>query len=164
MKLTIDIADSAQKLANFLISSKHMLVTAESCTGGGVAQVLTDISGSSNWFDRGFITYSSVSKTEILGINPDIIMQYGVVSHQVASAMAAGALDQCFAEYSIAITGIAGPTGGSIEKPVGTVYIAVQKRNQPAIVVLENFNGNRVEVRLQAILKALQLIPSNYAE
>jgi len=164
MNLSVDIAYAAQQLADFLIASRHTLITAESCTGGGVAQVLTDIPGSSSWFDRGFITYSNLSKTEMLSVNPDLIEQQGAVSHQVAEAMATGALQQCLADYAIAITGIAGPTGGSIEKPVGTVYIAVQKRHQPPIVVLEDFSGSRLEIRAQATLKALQLIPSNYAK
>lgn len=164
MNLSVELAYAAQQLANFLIASRHTLITAESCTGGGLAQALTDIAGCSSWFDRGFVTYSNLSKTEMLDVNPDIIEQYGAVSHETASAMVSGALQQCLADYAIAITGIAGPTGGSIEKPVGTVYIAVQKRHQQPIVVLENLSGSRLEIRAQATFKALQLIPSNYAK
>lgn len=164
MHLPLDISNAAQDLANFLTLSDSKIVTAESCTGGGVAQVLTDISGSSAWFDRGFISYSNLSKTEMLTVDTDIIKQYGAVSYQVASLMAAGALQHSHADYAIAITGIAGPAGGSPEKPVGTVYIAVQKQQSEAIVSLEHFSGNRAEIRAQAILKALQLIPSNYSK
>jgi len=164
MNLPLDISHAAQTLAQFLDSSNSKLVTAESCTGGGVAQVFTDIAGCSAWFDRGFVTYSNTSKTEMLGIDAKIINQYGAVSHEVASLMASGALQYSHADYAIAITGIAGPTGGSPKKPVGTVYIAVQKNQSEAIITLENFIGNRSEIRAQAILKALQLIPSNYTQ
>lgn len=161
MHLPLDISNAAQNLAQFLSLSHSKLVTAESCTGGGLAQTLTDIAGCSTWFDRGFITYSNLSKTEMLGIDAEIIQQYGAVSYEVASLMASGALKHSHADYAIAITGIAGPTGGSNEKPVGTVYIAVQKQQSEAMVHLEHFNGDRAEIRAQAILKALQLIPSN---
>lgn len=164
MNLLLDISHAAQTLAHFLSASNSKLVTAESCTGGGVAQVLTDIAGCSAWFDRGFITYSNTSKTEMLGIDEKIINQYGAVSYEVASLMASGALQYSHADYAIAITGIAGPAGGSPKKPVGTVYIAVQKNQSKAIITLENFIGNRSEIRAQAILKALQLIPSNYTQ
>ncbi len=161
MHLPLDISNAAQNLAQFLSLSHSKLATAESCTGGGLAQTLTDIAGCSAWFDRGFITYSNLSKTEMLGIDAEIIQQYGAVSYEVASLMSAGALQHNHADYAIAITGIAGPTGGSDEKPVGTVYIAVQKQHSEAIIHLEHFNGDRTEIRAQAILKALQLIPSN---
>lgn len=164
MHLPLDTSNAAQALAQFLITSNSKLVTAESCTGGGVAHTLTNISGSSAWFDRGFITYSNLSKTEMLGIDSKIIDQYGAVSHEVVSLMALGALKYSHADYAIAITGVAGPTGGTPEKPVGTVYIAVQKRQSAAIVHLAQFVGNRAEIREQSILKALQLIPSNYSK
>jgi len=164
MNNSIDITRAAQQLADFLITSGSKLVTAESCTGGGVAQALTDIAGSSLWFDRGFVTYSNESKTESLGISSDIINKYGAVSHEVASAMAIGALQHSHANYSIAITGIAGPTGGSIEKPIGTVYIAIKKQDLDSIINLEYFTGNRTEIRLQAVRQALLLIPSNYPQ
>jgi nicotinamide-nucleotide amidase len=139
-------------LANFLASSHSQVVTAESCAGGGVAQILTHIPGSSSWFDRGFITDSSLQK-KMLVVDLRIIEQYGAVNYQVASLMATYNISH--ADYAIAITGIAGPTGGSHEKPVGTVYIAIEKQQSEAIINLEHFSGNRTEIRAQAILKAL---------
>ena len=156
--LNLDLA--AKNLGNFLNETHSRIVTAESCTGGWLAQCITDIAGSSAWFDRGFITYSNASKSDMLGVKSDTIEKFGAVSAEVASQMTHGALQNSLADYAIAITGIAGPTGGSSDKPVGTVYIAWQKKTQPAIVTLEYFIGNRQEIRRQAVYKALALIPT----
>jgi nicotinamide-nucleotide amidase len=130
------------------------LTTAESCTGGWVAQSITAISGSSNWFERGFVTYSNEAKQEMLGVSSEILQQHGAVSGAVVLAMAQGALQHSHAEVSVAISGIAGPTGGSVEKPLGTVWIAWVTPEQ---LVAKHFvfNGDRQQVRKQAVHAAL---------
>jgi nicotinamide-nucleotide amidase len=110
-------------LADLMLKKHFYLSTAESCTGGLIASACTDLSGSSQWFDRGFVTYSNAAKTEMLGVDAALIEQFGAVSEQVVSAMALGAVQHSNAQVSVAVTGIAGPTGGSVEKPVGTVWI-----------------------------------------
>lgn len=160
MNANLNLTLAATKLGHYLNQTHSRIVTAESCTGGWLAQSITDVTGSSAWFDRGFITYSNESKSDMLQVQASTIEQFGAVSSQVATEMTQGALQNSLADYAIAITGIAGPTGGSIEKPVGTVYIAWQKRNQPAQVSLNNFVGDRQQVRLQAVYLALNLIPT----
>lgn len=156
----INLTLAAEKLGNFLNSSHTHLVTAESCTGGWLAQCITDIPGSSAWFDRGFITYSNASKADMLDVQSAAIEEFGAVSAEVATQMLQGALQNSLADYAIAITGVAGPAGGTEQKPVGTVYIGWQKRTESSIVTLEHFNGDRQEIRRQAVYKALNLIPT----
>ena len=160
MNANLDLTQAAVKLGNFLIDKHARLVTAESCTGGWLGQCITDISGSSTWFDRGFITYSNAAKTDMLQVPSETIEQFGAVSAEVARQMTQGALQNSLADYAIAITGIAGPLGGTAKKPVGTVYIAWQKRTQPAHILLEQFSGDRQEIRRLAVSKALLVIPS----
>jgi len=161
MNTDLNIDQAAQMLGNFLNKTHTSVVTAESCTGGWLAQSITDIAGSSAWFDRGFITYSNRSKTEMLNVQSDSIEKFGAVSAEVARQMVQGALLNSIADYAIAITGIAGPTGGTTQKPVGTVYIAWQKRSQTAVIILQQFSGSRSEIRQQAVYRALNLIPGN---
>lgn len=111
-----------EQLAQALQARGWMMVTAESCTGGLIAARCTDLSGSSNWFERGFVTYSNAAKTELLSIPSALIEAHGAVSEPVARAMAGGALQDAHAQVSVAVTGVAGPTGGSADKPVGTVW------------------------------------------
>lgn len=132
-----------------------MVVTAESCTGGWVGQVITSIPGSSHWYDRGFITYTNRSKREILGVSTDILARFGAVSEQTARAMAEGALANSRADVSLAITGIAGPGGGSEEKPVGTVCFAWAGKNREIRTERRQFDGDRTAVRRQAVEAAL---------
>ncbi len=161
MSTHLNLELSASNLGNFLNNTHSRIATAESCTGGWLGQCITDIAGSSTWFDRGFITYSNQSKSEMLNVQSTSIEEFGAVSAEVAKQMTQGALLNSQADYAIAITGIAGPSGGTRQKPVGTVYIAWQKRTQPAVVTLEHFSGNRQEIRLQAVYKALNIIPEN---
>jgi nicotinamide-nucleotide amidase len=133
-----------------------MLTTAESCTGGWIAQCVTEVAGSSAWFDRGFVTYSNAAKTEMLGVDPDLIEAHGAVSEAVARAMAAGALRHSRASVAVAVSGIAGPTGGSPEKPVGTVWLAWQRAGREAVARCERFEGDRRAVRQQAVIAALR--------
>lgn len=160
MYSNLELALAAENLGQFLINHHTQLVTAESCTGGWLGQCITDITGSSLWFDRGFITYSNAAKTEMLQVSTETLAQFGAVSAEVARQMTQGALQNSQAEYAIALTGIAGPSGGTIEKPVGTVYIAWQKKSQPAQVMLKHYNGDRQDIRRQAVYTALNLIPS----
>lgn len=161
MNSVVNIEQAAESLGLFLQQSQSYLATAESCTGGWLAQSITDIAGSSAWFDRGFVSYSNAAKTDMLGVPAEIIIQFGAVSAQAAGLMTAGALQHSAADYAIATTGIAGPTGGTPQKPVGTVYLAWQQRGQPAVIVLKQFSGNREQVRMQAVYTALKLIPNS---
>lgn len=132
------------------------VVTAESCTGGGVATAMTRISGSAKWFERGFVTYTNVAKKEMLGVSQVTLGKYGAVSEQVAREMAAGALRHSHADVSVAVTGIAGPTGGSRKKPVGLVCFAWGVRRGPVQTRVFRFDGDRVEVRIQSVAVAIQ--------
>lgn len=118
------MVNPVSELSARLLDRGWMLATAESCTGGMIAAACTDLSGSSNWFERGFVTYSNEAKTEMLGVDPALIEAHGAVSEVVARAMAFGAVRHSRAQVSVAVTGVAGPTGGSKEKPVGTVWFA----------------------------------------
>jgi len=148
-------------VADILISKKWLLCVAESCTGGWLAKTCTDIAGSSSWFDRGFVTYSNQSKQDMLDVKPTTLEQFGAVSKQVVIEMAQGALTHSSANMSVAITGIAGPDGGSPEKPVGTVWFAWASKNTDVITELHHFNGDREAIRLQAVETALQGIIKN---
>jgi len=145
-----------EQLGRQLVMHKLMLTTAESCTGGGLAEMITQVPGSSTWFERGFVTYSNNAKQEMLGVEHDTLNKYGAVSEQTACAMAEGALIYSQAQVSVAITGIAGPEGGTEEKPVGTVCLAWQRQGQPVQSVRVLFEGDRQQVRRQACLMALQ--------
>lgn len=136
-----------------------MIATAESCTGGLIAATLTEIAGSSDVVDRGFVTYSNEAKTDLLGVPADLIAAHGAVSSEVARAMALGALARSRATVSIAVTGIAGPGGGSAEKPVGLVYIGrAQKDQVEPLVERHVFDGRRHEIRLQTVVRAIDLL------
>lgn len=129
-----------------------MLALAESCTGGMVAQAVTSVAGSSAWFDRGFVTYSNLAKIEMLGVLNQTLDTYGAVSEQTAAEMANGALKNSAAQIAGSITGIAGPDGGTAEKPVGTVCFGWRLLNAPVSTETKRFNGNRVEIRQQATI------------
>lgn len=144
-----------EKLADRCQAQKYLLTSAESCTGGLVSQMITSLAGSSKWFDAGFVTYSNQAKNTMLGVPLDLINKYGAVSLEVAAAMAVGALEKSQAHYSLAITGIAGPTGGSPEKPVGTVCFAWAYSDK---IKTEKclYTGDRDAIREQAAEYALQ--------
>ena len=151
MTSTLDISKEVAKL---LIARGWTLALAESCTGGLVCAALTDLAGSSDWFERGYITYSNQAKTECLDVVAETIESFGAVSEQVAKAMSEGAQKNAGVNVSVSITGIAGPAGGSIEKPVGTVCFGwtIQKENLAAITICKTmqFSGDRQAVREQA--------------
>ena len=153
------IPEHVVQLADLLLKKRWYLATAESCTGGMIAAACTDLAGSSAWFERGFVTYSNAAKTELLGVAADLIAQHGAVSEAVARAMAQGALAKSRAQVAVSVTGVAGPTGGSASKPVGTVWFGFAT---PAGVVTETrlFAGDRAAVRQATVLNALRRLIS----
>lgn len=144
-----------ERLAQALLARGWMLATAESCTGGMIAAACTDLSGSSNWFERGFVTYSNAAKQELLGVDPALIAQHGAVSEVVVRAMAFGAVRHSQAQVSVAVTGIAGPTGGSPQKPVGTVWFGFQVDGRLTSET-RRFDGDRAAVREATVVHALE--------
>lgn len=153
------MSDLAAKLVQAASTKRVMIATAESCTGGLVSAAITDIAGSSAIFDRGFVTYSNEAKAELLGVSPSLIDQHGAVSKNVASAMAEGALKNSRASISVALTGIAGPGGGSVEKPVGLVHIATSVKDSDTIHFEKHFgNISRDEIRRAAVEAALEAL------
>ena len=150
-----DIRALAARLGERALASRVMLATAESCTGGLVAGAITDIAGSSAWFERGFVAYSNRAKMEELGVDPDIIARHGAVSGETAKAMAHGARATSGAQWAVAVTGIAGPAGGSPDKPVGTVWFAwAGPRGVEALH--RRLEGDRAAVRTASVAIALQ--------
>ncbi len=147
----MDIDDISLRVGEALKLKGFLLATAESCTGGWVGQALTAIPGSSIWYERGFVTYSNISKREMLGVNPDILKIYGAVSVETAREMALGAIRHSRADVALSITGIAGPGGGSPEKPVGTVCFGWASRDGKVSTAKRLFSGGRGEVRRQAV-------------
>lgn len=143
-------------LGKHLLNHKLICTVAESCTGGGLAAAITDTPGSSQWFDRGFVTYSNAAKHEMLQVPPKMIASFGAVSKETACAMATGAIANSVADISIAITGIAGPDGGSTDKPIGTTWIAWANKKRLIQVSCYTFTGSRTSIRQQAINKALE--------
>lgn len=148
----------SQRIGELLLACGGILVTAESCTGGGIATAITEIAGSSAWFDRAFVTYSNEAKMQILGVRQETLSQWGAVSEQTVLEMAAGALLHSQASLAVSVSGIAGPGGGSVEKPVGTVCFAWQTRSGWEKVETVHFSGSRTQVRSQAVYHALQTI------
>ncbi|MBS0369442.1 MAG: nicotinamide-nucleotide amidase [Proteobacteria bacterium] len=138
------------------------LASAESCTGGWVAEVITATAGSSAWFDCGFITYSNDAKCALLGVSPMTLARYGAVSEQTTVAMASGTLERAEADLALSISGIAGPTGGSPEKPVGTVCFGWIRSGEAAQTATCHFNGDREAVRRQAVVFALEELLRRY--
>lgn len=151
-----DTYELALKVGLKLQAKKMFCAMAESCTGGGLAAALTDVAGSSKWFDRGFVTYSNQAKQDLLDVPESVIISNGAVSEAVVCAMALGAIAHSDAQASIAVSGIAGPDGGSLEKPVGTVWIAWAV-NSHVTSQCYFFNGDRHAIRQQAINTALSV-------
>jgi nicotinamide-nucleotide amidase len=146
----------AAQLGVALQAHGMMLATAESCTGGGVASAVTDIAGSSAWFERGFVTYSNQAKMDMLGVPSDVLARYGAVSEATVRGMVAGALSHSQAQIALAVSGIAGPGGGTQEKPVGTLWFAWGVKDGEIVTRLHQLNGSRTEIREQSVRIALQ--------
>ena len=142
-------------VADLLVKRGWLLATAESCTGGLIAAACTDLAGSSAWFERGFVTYSNAAKTEMLGVDASLIAAHGAVSEAVVRAMAQGALTHSKAQVAVAVTGVAGPSGGSVEKPVGTVWFGFLVGSQ-LTSEMKRFDGDRAAVRAASVKHALQ--------
>lgn len=147
-------SNTCETLAQVLLKRDWMLATAESCTGGMIAARCTDLAGSSAWFERGFVTYSNAAKCELLGVSPESIARHGAVSEAVAREMALGAVQRSGAQVAMAVTGIAGPTGGSPDKPVGTVWFAWAWPGHLESACVK-WPGNRQAVREQTTAHAL---------
>ena len=150
-----ELTELSQQLAKLLLQKKKQLAVAESCTGGWLAKCLTDIAGSSQWFERGFVTYSNLAKQEMLGVLPATLEQQGAVSEAVVREMAAGVLEHSAADLSIAISGIAGPGGAVPGKPVGTVCFGLACKDNVLQSDTQYFEGDREAVRRQSVAYAL---------
>jgi nicotinamide-nucleotide amidase len=157
------VLESAERLLKECEKRGVMLAVAESCTGGLIAALLTEIPGASRVLDRGFVTYSNAAKIELLGVRAALIKQHGAVSMEVASAMAEGALKNSAAHIALSVTGIAGPGGGTKEKPVGLVYIAAAGGNEKTVAEEHRFRGGRSAVRLNAAGSAFALLSARLA-
>ena len=151
-----EIARLSNTVARLLLSSELRLAVAESCTGGWVAMALTAIPGSSEWFDRGYVTYSNIAKQQVLGVSETTLQRFGAVSEQTVAEMIAGTLAASGTDLALAISGIAGPGGGSAEKPVGTVWFAWQRKQRQPVTARRLFEGDREAVRRQAVVHGLQ--------
>ncbi len=151
----VSLRGQAGDVAGELLRQKLMLVTAESCTGGWIAKVLTDVPGSSAWFECGVAAYSYEAKEAMLGVNPGTLEQHGAVSEEVVREMVAGALARMGGDVAVAVTGIAGPGGGTEDKPVGTVWIGWKRRGGYAQARLFHFDGDREAVRRHTVAAAL---------
>lgn len=154
------IQDSAKQTIRLYATQKKRIVTAESCTGGLVAAALTSIPGASAVVERGFMTYSNDAKIDVLGVLPDVIKTYGAVSAEVAEAMAQGALAYSLADVAVSVTGIAGPDGGTPDKPVGLVFLGLATREGATFHYRCEFKGNREAIRFEAVVEALRLLLS----
>ena len=147
--------ESIGLMADLMLKNSLFLATAESCTGGMIAAACTDLAGSSAWFDRGFVTYSNDAKTQMLSVDAALIAQHGAVSEPVARAMAFGAIRHSQAQVSVAVTGVAGPTGGSADKPVGTVWFGFSVSGMLTSEIM-HFEGDRAAVRAATMRHALR--------
>lgn len=162
--VTKEISLVAEKLATLLIEQNKTVAVAESCTGGWLAKVLTDLSGSSQWFLGGVVSYSNEVKQNLLYVNKDCLDRFGAVSQEVAEQMVKGVEKVFTSSISVSITGIAGPSGGTLEKPVGVVWFGVKTSTTETYSTKKTFAGNREQVRQQAVLTALNLLIDNLAK
>ncbi|HIJ23056.1 MAG: nicotinamide-nucleotide amidohydrolase family protein [Gammaproteobacteria bacterium] len=156
MGIESDIEKAAQQLSLQLMEKRWRVAAAESCTAGWIAKSLTDPAGSTAWFERGFVTYSNEAKVEMLGVKPQTLSDFGAVSEETVREMVAGALENSRSEFAVAVSGIAGPSGGSAEKPVGLVWFGWQHREGICHLQQQIFNGDRDAVRGQTVVVALQ--------
>ena len=146
----------AEQLGRILKTSEKKIATAESCTGGWIAEAITEVPGSSAWFDRGFVTYSNAAKVQMLGVRKETLEHFGAVSAEAVKEMAEGALARSEADCVCAVSGIAGPEGGTPDKPVGTVFMAWQWKNQDCRVIRKQLEGDRHHIRRQTVWAAIE--------
>jgi len=157
-----ELAQISFETGEFLRDRGLRLCTVESCTGGWIGELVTATAGSSNWYDRGFITYSNDAKIELLGVDPALIRQHGAVSEETVKAMVNGGLERSSADLVVAVSGIAGPGGGGDERPVGTVCFAWIRRDDPVHTATMRFSGDREAVRRQTVIHALRTLKRLY--
>ncbi len=165
--MEMGMIDLAARAGELLKAHGLMLATAESCTGGLIAGTITEIAGSSSWFERGFVTYSNQSKMDMLGVTLETLQQHGAVSEATVREMVNGALQHSQAQCALAVTGVAGPGGGTLAKPVGTVWFAWGLKQGETAAVMHRLDGDRKTIRQQSVCIALQgLLPLllNYSE
>lgn len=153
-----ELMQLSEQVGLALKARRATVTTAESCTGGWIAKTLTDIAGSSAWFERGFVTYSNEAKAQMIGVSEATLEAHGAVSEQVVAEMAVGALRAAKATYALSVSGIAGPDGGSAEKPVGTVWFGLACASGQGITHVERLDGDRESVRRQATIFALRML------
>lgn len=156
MNFEAEIMELAVRLGQAAAAAGLHCVTAESCTGGLIAGAITAVPGSSQWFERGFVTYDNQAKIELLGVRAETLQRFGAVSRETALQMASGAVGRSHADMAVAVTGIAGPDGGSADKPVGTVWISCCRRGREPEACCHHFAGERSAVRAQTVIAALQ--------
>jgi nicotinamide-nucleotide amidase len=159
-----DLETLVRQLGELLLAREARLATAESCTGGWIAKCLTDVPGSSGWFEYGFVTYGNNAKQTMLAVDPDLIERHGAVSKEVAEAMATAARAVSGADMAVAVTGIAGPEGGTDDKPVGTVWLAWLGPGRRAATRMMRFDGDRNDIRRQTVIAALNGIRRQLAD
>ncbi len=152
------LAQLARRAGEALLAARWRVVTAESCTGGWIAKCLTDIAGSSQWFERGYVTYSNLAKEHSLGVAPAVIETFGAVSRPTVEQMAAGALYASGADIAVAVTGIAGPDGGTPDKPVGLVWFALAQPGAAGVAEEHRFGADREAIRRASVATALRLL------
>jgi len=157
-----ELRQLSQEIGQHLQRLRATVTAAESCTGGWIAKVITDIAGSSQWFERGFVTYSNEAKQELVGVTSASLESFGAVSEQVVKEMATGALKQARAQYAVAVSGIAGPDGGTAEKPVGTVWFGFAADGANPLAQRKIFSGDREAVRRQATAYALLMLRDHF--
>lgn len=157
-----ELIQLSTEVGGYLKRLNATVTTAESCTGGWIAKILTDVAGSSQWFERGFVTYSNDAKQELVGVSVDSLTGYGAVSEQVVREMAEGAREKACAQFAISVSGIAGPDGGSAEKPVGTVWFGFASATAETLAQRKVFSGNREAVRRQATAWALLTLRDHF--
>lgn len=158
MKSSLPALGLAREALRFATEKNLLLATAESCTGGLIAATMTEIAGCSSAFERGFVTYSNQAKTDCLGVPEALLEAHGAVSEATARAMAEGALSHSRADVSVAVTGVAGPDGGTPEKPVGLVHLAAARHGRPTLHRVEHFPGDRAEVRAATTRTAFEML------
>ncbi|AXU93909.1 MAG TPA: nicotinamide-nucleotide amidase [Erwinia persicina] len=157
-----ELLQLSMRVGERLRAHQACVTTAESCTGGWIAKVLTDVAGSSAWFQRGFVTYSNDAKQQMIGVSDASLAHFGAVSEEVVREMALGALREAGAQYAISVSGIAGPDGGSEGKPVGTVWFGFAAESGEALTLVQRFSGDREAVRRQATAWALQTLLDHF--
>jgi len=157
LSMNEEIYSLAEQLGHLLVASKLQITTAESCTGGACAMAITEVPGSSVWFDRGFVTYSNLAKIQMLGVQEATLARFGAVSEETIKEMLTGSIQNSVADFAIAISGVAGPGGGSPDKPVGTVLFGWLKKPGVIQTSQQFFSGDRRQVRTQAVIYALTI-------